>query len=533
MNNNTNDNNTEVSVSNDTNAKANSEPIHKTNNKNNNKNIKSINYYKQFNNTEKLPNTEIIKKIENGYSEYLENKNDIKVNLGDIFDFNFEELFENTTSKNSVYIDKKNIQNNESFTLEKLITYLIYTKSSDFLIKDSDSYRLDIQQLKNQVGKDVNRIKIQLNNTLLNFHTGGEPNSSSTTPKTISKEKQKTELKEKVKTPSTPDNSIRNLISGDEKYIASPPVILDDSTKENLNDIEDEDTKDEDTKDEHTKDEHNEKQLTNYEITDKYNKQIISSFDSKKINYDILNQIDILSCQNIFNLISDLLQITLNKILKDKLNNEYIMFSPSTTKDTNDSPTESNEKTMNLTINNETNLMKIEFDTYLFNSSDFISVGRLSFTMNFNFLTNTFLINSLSIQYNLDSIISKKSFIPNDDNSSYNSDSDNSAISNTNYFSQIKDATGNYISSHPNLSKIAIPAGVAGVGLATLFGLGVLGGKTKKAKKTRKTKYSKKFRKTRNQKKLRKTNKSTTKSKISKITRKKIRKQKNKKTRKI
>jgi hypothetical protein len=282
---------------------------------------------------------------------------------------------------------------------------------------------------------------------------------------------------------------------------------LDDSTKENLNDIADEDTKDEqdeDTKDEHTKDEQDEKQLTNYEITDKYNKQIISSFDSKKINYDILNQIDILSCQNIFNLISDLLQITLNKILKDKLNNEYIMFSPSTTKDTNDSPTESNEKTMNLTINNETNLMKIEFDTYLFNSSDFISVGRLSFTMHFNFLTNTFLINTLSIQYNLDSIISKKSFIPNDDNSSYNSDSDNSARSNTNYFSQIKDATGNYISSHPNLSKIAVPAGVAGVGLATLFGLGVLGGKTRKAKKTRKTKYSKKFRKTRNQKKLRK-----------------------------
>jgi len=506
----------------------------------NKKNIKSINYYKQFSNTENLPNTEIIKNIENNYPEYLEIDRDVKVNLNELFDFNFEDLFENTSSKNSVSIDKKNIQNNQSFTLEKLISYLIYTKSNDFLVKeDSDSYKLDIKDLKNQVGKDVGRIKIYINNILFNYHNGGDPESS--TPKTVSKQKQKTQtpLKEKtesiekIKTPTpekeitpktqTQDNPIRNLISGNEKYVGSPPVIIDDSTNVNL------DNNNDNENDNNV----NEKKLSNFEIVDKYNEQIIRSFDSKKINYDILNQIDILSCQNIFNLISELLQLMLNTNLKDKLHGEYIMVSPTTKKDTNDTPTKSNEKTIHLTINSETNLMKIYFDTYLFSSSDFISIGRMTFTVSLNFLTNTFLMDTLYIKCNPDNITSKKSSIDNDTDMDNDSDN-NQTKTNVNYFNKIKDATGNYISSHPNLSKIAIPAGVAGVGLATLFGLGVLGGKTKKIRKTRRTKRTRKTRKTRKTKKTKKFTKTRKQKKIKK-NKSKITKQKSKitKTRKL
>jgi len=76
----------------------------------------------------------------------LEIDRDIKVNLNEIFDFNFEELFKNTSSKKYVSINKKNIRNNESFTLSKLITYLIYTKSSHLLVKEkSDSFKFKLQ----------------------------------------------------------------------------------------------------------------------------------------------------------------------------------------------------------------------------------------------------------------------------------------------------------------------------------------------------------------------------------------------------
>jgi hypothetical protein len=306
-------------------------------------------YYSNFRNTNLLPLTPIFKLVEEEYNAYLSNPNSEDLSLKDIINIDFG-LFLNSTNGN---YNGSNIKNNSNFNLEKLLCYLIYTKSSSLLVKkENDLYELTISELKGQIGKDIVRLDVFINNIKENFKimNGGNPNPE--TPSGIS---------------SLPDD-----------------IKLDAITK--LNNNED---------------------ISYDKITDKYMEFLIGKEDNDFINYNILNEIGILSCQNIFNFIVQLLQIQIKQSTQNTLKNDYLLVSPTTQKDSNDIPTVSKNKELRIEINNN-KIVSIFFDSYLFTSSDFISVGRITFTMSFDLINNSFQFDTLNISYNLENILPAK-----------------------------------------------------------------------------------------------------------------------------
>jgi hypothetical protein len=99
--------------------------------------IKPSSYYSTFRNTPNLPITSIINTIEEEYPSYLSNPENKNLSLSDIFDTSKFKFYLQSTKGNYNGI---NIKNKNTFPLEKLISYLIYTKSSYLLVKtDGDS----------------------------------------------------------------------------------------------------------------------------------------------------------------------------------------------------------------------------------------------------------------------------------------------------------------------------------------------------------------------------------------------------------
>jgi len=218
---------------------------------------------------------------------------------------------------------------------------------------------------------------------------------------------------------------------------------------------------------------YNDQTKNNYDIADIYYQTLIDYFYKiKNINFDIINKIALLSCQNIFNLISDLITIKINYLLNPQMN---------TVTDVS--------KSVNIIIEKDVKTMQFNFDSQLIISRDWENgegidpeypCGVLAFKFLIDFTNNTFKFNEFKLEYNLDNC----------------GPPINNGMNNTN------NTNNNSNNSNGNL-KYAIPAAL-GVGaiIATPFLLGALGGK-----KNNKTKIYKKHKNYKNYKNYKKHNK--------------------------
>jgi len=235
--------------------------------------VKPVEYYNDFRNTINLPVTAIINTIEEEYPIFLSDPNNKNILLTSLFDFNYKGfLFSYKGKFNGI-----NIKNKTTFPLEKLITYLIYTKSSFMLEEKNSAFIFNTESLKSQVGKDIIRLNVSINNEKQNFtrFVGGNPD----TPENnlLNNSIQEDNPISKITTPLLQEINV--------KEIGSPEIIYKYD-----------------------------------EVTDNYNDKLISADPGKivdqikLVNYNIINQIDILSCQSIFNFIVELIQIQIKNI---------------------------------------------------------------------------------------------------------------------------------------------------------------------------------------------------------------------------
>ena len=116
-----------------------------------------VNYYENhFKNTKLIPYTYIIKNIYDNFNLDIKDKD---ITIKDIFSFDRK-------IQNNIIIE--NISNKPEFGLDKLLGYIYYYKSFSFFYdenkKEKRSLSFVIKELKNQIGKDVQRIDIDINN---------------------------------------------------------------------------------------------------------------------------------------------------------------------------------------------------------------------------------------------------------------------------------------------------------------------------------------------------------------------------------
>lgn len=338
--------------------------------------VKPSNYYTNFRNTELLPYTPIINIIENQYSNFKSNNSsETRISLYDLFEIEYKGSLQPIKG----LFNGVNIKNRNSFSLEKLICYLIYTKSSYFLEEKSEnSYQFNLSYLKSQIGKDIVRISLFVNKMRENIYSmkGGNstPNPDTSTSETYN-------ISNRIQF-STPEESKEE--QQEEKQ--TTPVTINNVNKE--------------------------KEINYFGITDKYLELVIENdpgemIDNEKyINYNLLNEIGILSCQNIFNLIAELIQIEINNITKNLLKDNYLLISPTSRFDSNEKLTISNEKTININIYSKEKEVSIYFDSYLYTSSEFVAVGRISFILTCNLSLNSFQFDKLDIEYDLQNVVS-------------------------------------------------------------------------------------------------------------------------------
>ena len=329
--------------------------------------VKPDDYYNDFRNTNNLPLTSIYNLIEDDYPAFLSDPDNKNILLTSVFDFNYKGfLFSSKGNFNG-----NNIKNNSTFSLEKLITYLIYTKSSYLLEEKNGFFHLNIPGLKSQVGKDISRLTVLINNQTQNFSSllhGGDPDPDST-------------LNASTLNASTLNASTLNASTLNASTLNASTL------NDNNNFVKE----------------------TNYdEITDNYNEILINQDPGKVvdniklINFNNISKIDILSCQSIFNFIAELIQIQIKNIAQSTLNDNYLLISPTSREDSNGISTLSNDKELRIILDKQSRIVTIYFDSYLFTSLDFVAVGKVSFELSLDLMNNSFQFDTLNIEYNLE-----------------------------------------------------------------------------------------------------------------------------------
>lgn len=190
---------------------------------------------------------------------------------------------------------------------------------------------------------------------------------------------------------------------------------------------------------------------TNYDIADSFYQTLIDYFYNvnKEIDYNTINKIGLLSCQNMYNLITDMISIKLTEITHPEVNS---VFRPT--------------KVENIIINNEQTTMEYVFESSIIMSRDGGGLdpeypcGKLSFKLLFDLKANTFKFTSFHLSYNIN-----KCGPENEDE---------------------QGNKGNNDKERGIKWEYAVPAGLGIAGLSTVpFILGVFGGKTKRVNKTR------------------------------------------------
>ena len=348
------------------------------------KHKKKIQVNNNFNDLKKpdtrlIPDSSILNYMKNNFNSYLLVKNEnLKQNKNVIYlddCFNFDDSL---NSNEKIFTFKSSISRNPKMSLDKLISYSFYTKSPGAFLDNnnhSTSETSYLEILKNQMGKDIRRINITINDKIYN----SELNSN-----------------------------------------------------ENLN---------------------------NFQVADIFY-QILQNYYHKfsyKINFNIINKIALLSCQNMFNLITDLVSIKLNQMLEPEINS---VFRP--------------KKNISIYLFKNKKQVKYFFDAQLIISRDGQPIdpeypcGNLLFNLIFDLEKNTFYFNEFKLNYNINKcgpeIIKTTN---NSNNSNKNSNNENNISNNKNLISL----------------KTAIPValGIGGI-VATPFILGAMGGKIKKIK---------------------------------------------------
>jgi hypothetical protein len=211
---------------------------------------------------------------------------------------------------------------------------------------------------------------------------------------------------------------------------------------------------------------------------------IINHFNAAKmpINIDIINKICLLSCQNVFSLISDLMTIKLNSILSPETNTVF-----------------RSEKVVNMIINRNEISIELKFSSLLIISRDEEPMdpeypcGKFEFVLYIDLLHNKYEMKKFGLSYDIDKCGPEKKPTPNVPRI----ENDNANAGNVN-------ANANANANANSDLKYLVPAGVVTAGLvATPFLLSLLGGKqkyttyTKRKKQTKIKKNKNKNRKTR------------------------------------
>jgi hypothetical protein len=112
-------------------------------------------YLTNFVNTPMIPFTSIINYINDHYEEYRTLGN--KVNQWSFY-FDVKDDF---ISNNKIVNIDQTISKNELMTLDKLLAYVLYSKSKSFFQENGN--KIKIEDLKNQIGKDSSRVEILIN----------------------------------------------------------------------------------------------------------------------------------------------------------------------------------------------------------------------------------------------------------------------------------------------------------------------------------------------------------------------------------
>jgi len=196
-----------------------------------------------------------------------------------------------------------------------------------------------------------------------------------------------------------------------------------------------------------------------YKTTDQYCELLINTFNnfSKSIDYNIINKILLLTCQNIFNLITDLIVIKVNDVVSPE---SCSVFRPT--------------KSITIILTEKKQTMEFNFTTSLIISRDGEPMdpeypcGSLSFIFYVDLLKNTFGFSTFQLSYDINKCGPEIEKNTNDNNSVEKS-------------------------KFKMNWKYAVPAviGTAGV-IAAPFLIAALGGKRKRNQKTfkkRKNKY--------------------------------------------
>jgi hypothetical protein len=207
-----------------------------------------------------------------------------------------------------------------------------------------------------------------------------------------------------------------------------------------------------------------------YETTDQYCKLLVDKIleFSSIINYDNINKILLLTCQNMFNLITDLIVIKVNEIANPESSS---VFRP--------------EKNIIITLTERKQIIEYKFTTSLVISRNGEPMnpeypcGNCSFTFYVDLLKDTFGFSSFQLSYDIDRCGPELENAPANNNNN-NDNNNNDEKSSINW-------------------KYAFPAaiGVAGIA-ATPFIIAALGGKRKNSRriyrnKTKKNKNKYKF----------------------------------------
>ena len=264
---------------------------------NNNNNKTKAYYLTNYVNTEDLPFTPIFQYINKNYKEY-ESFGE-KVNQ---FTFYFEVGHDFINNNKKININHS-IKKNPTMNLTKLLAYALYSKSSDFF---QENGTMNIQDLKNQIGKDTSRIDILINEKPYQFDYDESKN--------------------------------------DKKADFFMLRIIDDLNKE----------------------------------------------DGENIDYNLVNQIGIACCQNIFNLLVDQLTITIMKAIHP----ETCAFL-------------NGKKHIELILNKSVNKASFFFSADIVISYQELldpeyTCGKLDFKFVMDFNKNTFYFEQFVLNYNVD-----------------------------------------------------------------------------------------------------------------------------------
>lgn len=198
--------------------------------------------------------------------------------------------------------------------------------------------------------------------------------------------------------------------------------------------------------------------------TDKFNVEIMNILSKfSVINFDLINKIDIVMCQNILNFITDLISL----MLSVKIAPEKLIITKA-------------EKNASVTLTKVEQNIAFNFKTKFYITKDGgindpeFTCGDMEFIFLIDFKRKTYKLEKFNCKYNADVCYQSENLQPNVENND-NDNNQNKEKNNSNYLTY----------------GIPMALGVGGI-LATPFLLGVLGGKNKNIKYKMKTKKNKK-----------------------------------------